>query len=313
MHRFLVFFGAVTAWAAPGLWFEPNQGQAHPSVQFLAHSPGGYVYFGRNRMAVRDVRMDLVGARASALADLEEPLGGISSYFIGRDEKDWHTGIPQYGRVRYKNVYAGIDLVYYGNDRNVEYDFLLKPGADPNQIKLAYNKKVLVDANGDLLIAGLRQKRPKVYQNGREVACDYVLRERTVQLALADYDSSQALTVDPVLEFSTFLGGPAEEHGFSISLDTAGNVYLAGGTQSPAAPTLDPFQNTTALILSPVVLSSPPTDTASSTIRLSATTAGTAPTPSLSIPPAVQSSPGRHEFEFPAEECIPNAIQGHLG
>jgi uncharacterized protein (TIGR03437 family) len=235
------------------LWFEPNQGQTHASVEFLAHSPSGFVYFDHNRMAVRDVRMDLIGTRSASQANLEERTGGISSYFIGRTEKDWHTGIPHYGRIRYKNVYAGIDLVYYGHDRNVEYDFILKPGADPDQIKLAYNKPVRVDANGDLLIEELRQHRPKVFQNGHQVGCDYLMRNGTVQLALAEYDHSQSLTVDPVLEFSTYLGGPAEEHGFAISLDTAGNVYLAGGTQSPAAPTLDPFQNTTALILSPVV------------------------------------------------------------
>jgi len=100
-------------------------------------------------MAVRDVRMELVGGNRNA-AEFVEPTGGISSYFIGRTEKDWHTGIPHYTRVRYRNVYSGIDLVYYGSGRDIEYDFVLRPGADPNQIRVAYNKPVRVDENGAL-------------------------------------------------------------------------------------------------------------------------------------------------------------------
>src|SRR6202043_2840106 len=119
-----------------------------------------YVYFAHDKMAVRDVRMDLVDANKYAKVELEEPTEGISSYFIGRSEKDWHTGIQHYGRVRFRNVYADIDLVYYGSGRDIEYDFILKPGADPNQIRLAYNKPVQIDSNGDLLVAGLKQHRP---------------------------------------------------------------------------------------------------------------------------------------------------------
>jgi uncharacterized protein (TIGR03437 family) len=244
---------------AQSVRFEPNQGQVHRSVQFLSRSGGGYVYFGRNRMAVRDVRMELIGANRKVEVEFDEPTGGISSYFIGRTEKDWHTGIPHYSRVRYRNVYSGIDLVYYGNQRDIEYDFVVRPRADPNQIRVAYNKPVRVDENGDLLIAGLRQKRPKVYQNGREIACEYLVGTRNeVHLALAEYDHSQALTVDPVLEFSTYLGGVAEEGGHAVRLDSQGNVYLAGHMQAPAAPDLNPFQQTTALISSPVVFKMTP-------------------------------------------------------
>lgn len=250
---------ALLLFLAPGafaqmVWFEPNNGQAHRSVEVLARSSGGYVYFGRNRMAVRDVRMDLVGASTKAQAEFAEPTGGISSYFLGRTEKDWHTGVPHYARVQYKDVYSGIDLVYYASGRDIEYDFLLRPGADPNQIRVAYNKPVRVDDNGDLLVAGLRQRRPKVYQNGREVACEYLAgKHNEVHLGLAEYDHSQALTVDPVLEFSTYLGGVAEEGGYALAFDSQGNVYLAGGSQAPATPDLNPFQQTTALIMSPVV------------------------------------------------------------
>ncbi len=244
---------------AQSVWFEPNRGQVHRSVEFLARSGGGYVYFARNRMAVHDVRMELVGGNRKASVDFIEPTGGISSYFIGRTEKDWHTGIPHYTRVRDRNVYSGIDVVYYANGHNIEYDFVLRPDADPNQIRVAYNKPVRVDENGDLLIAGLRQKRPRVYQNDREIACEYVLGKRSeIRLAFAEYDRSQALTVDPVLEFSTYLGGVAEESGYGLAFDSQGNVYLAGGSQAPATPDLNPFQQTTALIMSPVVFKMTP-------------------------------------------------------
>jgi uncharacterized protein (TIGR03437 family) len=253
--RFLVLVAACVAAHAQPLWFEPNQGQAHPAVQFLAHTPGGYVYFAHDKMAVRDVRMELVGANKQAKVELEEPTGGISSYFIGRNEKDWHTGIPHYGRVQYKNVYAGIDLVYYASGRDIEYDFILQPGADPNQITVAYNKPVQIDSNGDLLVAGLKQHRPRVLQKGREIACDYLIRDRNkIQLALATYNHAQPLTVDPVLEFSTYLGGPGEDAAAGIALDSQGFIYVAGSTQSPQSPTLDPFHQTDLHALSPFVI-----------------------------------------------------------
>ena len=248
MRFAIVCFLTVVSGSAQSLWFEPNQGQAHASVQFLAHTPSGYVYFARDKMAVRDIRMELVGANRHAEAELEEPTGGISSYFIGRNEKDWHTGIPHYGRIRYKNVYAGIDLVYYASGRDIEYDFILKPGADPNQIKLAYNKPVQIDSKtGDLLVAGLKQHRAKVLQNGRAIACDYLVNGERVQLALAVYDHSQRLTVDPVLQYSTYLGGPALEWGSGIQVDSAGSAYVTGSARSPASPSLNPFQQVSSV------------------------------------------------------------------
>jgi hypothetical protein len=240
------------------LWFEPNQGQAHPSVQFLARTSHGYLYLGRNQMAVqvngKPVRMSLEGANGDVHAALEKPLGAISSYFSGQTEKDWHTRIPHYARVRYKAVYPGIDLVYYASGSDLEYDFRLEPNADPSAIRLAYNQAVRLDGNGDLLVGGMRQKRPRVVQNGQEIACDYLVRDaHHIRLALAGYDRSQALTVDPVLVFSTYLGGPGSDSVSDIALDSSGFIYLAMSTQSPAAPILDPFQQETIATLQPSV------------------------------------------------------------
>ena len=132
------------------------------------------------------VRISLERANREAEAALEERLGAVSSYFSGRTKDDWRTGIPHFARVRYKEVYPGIDLVYYGNGRDLEYDFRLQPNADPSSIRLAYNVPVRADANGDLLAGGVRQKRPKVHQNGHAIACDYIIRDsHHVQLALS--------------------------------------------------------------------------------------------------------------------------------
>jgi uncharacterized protein (TIGR03437 family) len=237
------------------LWFEPNCGQVHPAVQALAHTRAGYVYIGRDELAVQDVRIRLAGASKTSEAVLEEPTGGISSYFQGRDEKDWRTGIPQYSRVRLKNVYAGIDLVYYGNTESLEYDFVLRPGADPAKIRLAFNKPAKLDGDGDLLVGGLRQRRARVFQGGKEIASEYAIgKSGEVRLALAEYDRSQTLTVDPTLVFSTYIGGPGADTFNDLKVDSNGYVYLGGSSQTPASPTLDPFQQTNTVGLEPFVL-----------------------------------------------------------
>jgi uncharacterized protein (TIGR03437 family) len=202
----------------------------------------------------KPVRMSLEHANRKAEAVLEEPLDATSNYFIGQDEKNWRTGIPHYARVRYKDVYPGIDLMYYANGRELEYDFRLQPNADPSAIRLAFNQPVRTDENGDLLIGGMRQKRPKILQNGRDIACDYLVRDaHHVQLALAQYDRSQSLTVDPTLVFSTYLGGPGRDSTNGIALDASGNLYIAMSTQSPAAPILNPFQQENVAVLQPAI------------------------------------------------------------
>ncbi len=183
-----------------------------------------------------------------------EPTGGYSSYFAGRDEKTWFTGIPHYARIRYSDVYPGVDMVYYGSGRNIEYDFIVKPGGHPEQIELAFSQPVKMD-DGDLIVAGLRQRRPKVVQNGREVAAEYrIAGDGHVRLALSNYDPSYELTIDPVLEFSTYIGGPGEDSFDSVTTDANGFIYVAGGTQSSATPGLDPFQQTNLVGLAPIIM-----------------------------------------------------------
>jgi uncharacterized protein (TIGR03437 family) len=243
----VILFGMEAARAAVPLWFEPNQGQAHASVQFLARG----VYLGDTRLAIHSeastpIVMDLIGARKNIRAEGLDLQPGISSYFLGNDPKKWRSGVPHYARVRYKDVYPGIDVIYYHNaEGRLEYDFTVQPGADASAIRLAYNQPLHVDATGDLLIAGLRQRRPRVYQNGTEIACEYLAGSKNqIRIALASYDHSQPLTVDPALVYSTYLGGPAFEVGTGMQVDAKGFMYVSLFERAPSSPTLNPFQQT---------------------------------------------------------------------
>lgn len=235
------------AWAGPQvpLWFEPNQGQVHPSVQFITRS----AYLGSNCLAIhagadKPVVMELIGARKHIRAEGLDLQPGISSYFIGNDPSKWHAGVPHYARVRYRDVYPGIDLVYYGtDDGQLEYDFVLAPGADPGRIQISYNQPVQEDSGGDLLIAGVRQRRPKVFQHGREIAASYRTSARgLIGLTLARYDRSQRLRVDPTLVYSTYVGGHGYVSGTAIALDSSDNAYITGYALAPLEPSLNPFQ-----------------------------------------------------------------------
>ncbi len=251
------------------VYFEPNQGQVAGETQWITRAAGANVYITGSEVVfaltaktrfTHNVHMKLVGASADAKAEGLEPLGGYSSYFAGKTEKDWFTGIPHFGRVRYKNVYPGIDLVYYGNQQNMEYDFLVAPGADPKQIDLVFSNvdSLRVDA-GDLIVraAGreMKQRKPRVFQAGRELGSRYrIVDGKHVRLALDAFDAEQPLTIDPILEFSTYLGGPGEDSAYGVVLDSSGFVYVAMATQSPASPTLNPFQQTNTVSMAPAVL-----------------------------------------------------------
>jgi len=254
------------------LMFEANQGQSDAAVKFLARGAGYGLFLTRNEavLALRNnrgsasseasiVRMKLTSANPNADVLGTDELPGKSNYFIGNDPKKWHRDVPQFARVRYRNVYPGVDLVYYGRQGKLEYDFEVAPGSNPNQIRLRFDgaKSLKLAENGDLEVgldgAELRLLAPRVYQNfgseQRAVSARFLmLGEKEIGFALGEFDRSRELVIDPVLTYSTYLGGSGIESCSTITgltqtpgcpaiaVDSAGSVYVAGSTTSTNFP-----------------------------------------------------------------------------
>jgi uncharacterized protein (TIGR03437 family) len=261
------------------VWFEPNHGQVGGRTEWTARAAGAWLFLTSNEVVyalppeihfdpkktrgvptakTTNVHMRIVGGRR-VKGVAEKALGGYSNYFVGKHENEWFSGVPHFGQVRYPEVYPGIDVVFYATGRNVEYDFIVKPGGDPTAIELAFDAAVRIDETGKLLISAggksFRQHRPRVFQGTREIAASYRITERgTVQFDVASFDPLVSLRVDPVLDFATYLGGPGEDNIIALTIAPDGNAVLAGGTQSPASPTLDPFQQPSVVSMAPIIL-----------------------------------------------------------
>jgi len=279
-------YAAAEAYGELPLGFEPNQGQSDPAVKFLARGPGynllltsteallqlrienrgsriedrGSLRLGPDSIFSSQssgfgpqsslIRMKLAGANPAPRAEGLDPLPGKSNYFIGNDRRKWRANVPNYGKVRYEKVYPGIDLVYYSNRRQLEYDFVVDPGADPHAIMLEFEgvEKPEVDARGNLALRGagglIRINKPFVYQEvdgvRREIFGAYALKDkRQVGFQLGDYDVARPLVIDPALVYSTYLGGSANEglSNVGIVVDSSGNAYIMGTTESSNFPT----------------------------------------------------------------------------
>ena len=300
------------------LAFEPNRGQTDKSVKFLSRGRGYQLFLtqdeavlslkkpaaasgqqpagGNSKLETGNsspvpspqpqapdvLRMTLPGANINApMAGVDE-LPGKSNYFIGRDPSQWHTQVPNYRKVAVKQVYPGIDLVYYGQERQLEYDFVVAPGADPKAIALAIdsdNSKVAtshsprIDATGDLVVTleggEVRFHRPTIYQlkpnssDQTRVEGRYVLRASKLEsgnskvgnpkseiqnskwdvgFEIASYDRTRPLIIDPVLSYSTYLGGSQIDNANGIAVDSTGSVFIVGETDSSDFPTAHPLQ-----------------------------------------------------------------------
>ena len=255
------------------LSFEANQGQFGPKVKFASRNRGYSLFLTPTEavLSLRDdradaeptaagqaaaagkavsqasgpasafVRMKLAGSNADPrISGLEQQPGAVN-YFVGNDPKKWRTKIPTYAKVRYENVYPGIDVVYYGNQGQLEYDFVVRPGADPKSIRfgLEGGGALKLDAQGDLVLGEtgreIRFRKPSLYQEqgGKKthVPGRYVLLgAREVGFQIAAYDPGQPLMIDPLLNYSTYFGGKAFDQVNAIAVDAAGNAYLAGVT-----------------------------------------------------------------------------------
>ena len=275
----------VQAYGKLPLTFEANQGQTDAEVKFVSRG-NGYILFLTPTEAVlalyrvpataTEVRKaDIVRARTEPDADAAsvpavvctrlvganpaphvvglDEVPGKSNYFLGSEPKKWRTNVPHYARVKYHDVYPGVDLIYHGTQRQLEYDFVVAPGADPNMITLSFSgmDNLELDADGDLVLqtpgGPIRQQKPVIFQEKdsirQEISGGYVLKgEQQVGFQLGPYDPLKPLVIDPTLVYSTYLGGNSDDFAFSIAVGKHGSAYITGRTFSTNFPTRDPLQ-----------------------------------------------------------------------
>jgi len=249
------------------LTFEANKGQIAAPVDFLSRNKGYTAFLSAGNLTLslksdiipdrtgttalqgrsRTVQVRLVGAAKNVVAEGENPQPGKINYFFGNNPANWLTNVPTFAAVRYKNVYPGIDLLYYGNQGQMEFDFELQTGADPSviQFELRGTDSLNLDVTGALLLKigsrRLRIQSPSVYQRigGRRIPVNgaYIVTDAShVAFKIAPYDASKPLVIDPVLVYSTYLGGSGNDEVTGIAVDSTGSVYVAGYTDSADFP-----------------------------------------------------------------------------
>lgn len=261
------------------LGFEANQGQTDPQVKYMARGNGYTVFLTANdavfalhssapspagrekalapsaRMSVRQaekpvtaaIAMKLVGGNAAPQISAGAALPGRTNYFIGNDPSKWQRDVKQYETVSYREVYPGVDMKFHGQQRQLEFDFNVAPGADvrPIQFNVSGAKQIKTDAQGNLVLASsagnVMLHKPVAYQekdNARQPidARFTVAANHTIGFELGSYDHSRELVIDPSIAYSTYLGGSAEDDAYGIAIDSGGNAYITGQTASTDFP-----------------------------------------------------------------------------
>jgi hypothetical protein len=260
------------------LSFEANLGQTNKSVKFTSKGSGYGLYLTGDaallslskascdgRQAAAQMRvgrwagckndtalvsMRLVGMQGGSAGPMgEEQLPGVANYFVGSDPANWRTGVPTFAKVRYSGVYPGVDLLYYGNRRQLEYDFVVAPNADPKPIRLQVSgaTKLIINREGDLIVSAQNGEiafhKPEIYQQKDgtrvQIAGRFTLQARnTVGFKVNAYDHSLPLVIDPVLAYSTYIGGSGTngDSALAIAVDSSGDAYLTGQTNSTDFP-----------------------------------------------------------------------------
>lgn len=246
--------------------FELNQGQFDSRVKYLSRGKGYNLFLTPSEAVIAldsteevnkqsVLKMKLVDANVDPEVVGLDELAGKVSYLNGNDKTKWQANVPTYSKVKYVNAYKGIDLVYYGNQQQLEYDFVVSPGEDPKNIKFAYTgtDKIETHTDGNLVFhvgnEEVELQKPIAYQetNGvkREVATKYLLAENnTISFEVGEYDNNKTLVIDPVLNYSTYFGGSSSEVANGIALDNDNNVYITGRvTPTVDFPVQSPFQS----------------------------------------------------------------------
>ncbi len=234
--------------------FEKNQGQTDRQVKFLARGRGYDLFLttGEAVLTLQNasvLRLSMLGANRAPTIEGEDLLPGKINYLIGDNAEQWHTNISTYRKVRYREIYPGVDVVYYGNQRQLEYDFVVAAGRDPGVIKfkLAGADRIsLDDESGDLRLtvkdSEVRLHKPFIYQvtdtgERSEVKGEYVVKGKEIGFKVRAFDSRKPLVIDPILSYATLLGASGDDFGNGIAVDAQGNAYVTGVTSSATFPT----------------------------------------------------------------------------
>lgn len=243
---------AVTDFKRLPLGFEWNQGQADPAVKAYARGHR-YSFFLTSEEAVLSlaqpghrrgvIRWKPLNANKNAKIEAEAPLAAELSYYIGNDASKWRKNVVPFGKVKYSGIYPGVDLVYYGNQDQIEYDYRIAPHADPRSIVISVSgaNSSRIDAAGNLVMetpAGrVLHHKPYIYQEvdgkRQEIAGAFMLQGKNqIRFSVGSYDHERNLVIDPSLSFSTYLGGSQTDRGLAVTTDALGDVFVVGSTAS---------------------------------------------------------------------------------
>lgn len=252
----IALVGSLASAAVIPLTFEPNTGQTAKQVRYLAHAPHATLWLTDTEVVLglkqADLRMRFAGANRTPRLSAEDPLSSRSNYFLGNDPAQWKKGVPQFGKVRYRDIYPGVDAIFYGNAGSLEYDLVVAPHADASKIRLDFSNasQISISADGDLILnvdgTEIRQHKPRIYQtdgNGNQAinGSYFLAGKKHVGFKLAAYDRAKPLVIDPVLTYGSYLGGSGGDFAYAITSDTQGNLYVAGATTSTTFPTTGGF------------------------------------------------------------------------
>lgn len=245
----VVVFTAPILYAQTPIYFEKNTGHFNPSVEYVSRLNNYLVSIKPERISFQTKSpgfdLNFLNCNSNSIIYGEEQLEGIVNYIIGNDKTKWKTNIPTFNKVRYQNIYDDIDLLVYTKNKNIEYDLIVKPGANPNKIKIKIDiaKQIYVNDEGNVVIItsigdSIIHRKPTLFQESdgirQFINGECKIYDNIISFKVSDYRHDLPLIIDPELIFSTFIGGTDGETIRDIAVDVQGNIYAVGHTSSPA-------------------------------------------------------------------------------